>query len=239
MKIIFFGDSVTEGSFELLTVNGSVEGIVDQSSCYVRLVADRLRHACPASSFEIVNAGVGGDGTAAALKRIRTDVLDEQPDLVVVCFGLNDVFDRDAEAYGERLGTIFRLLREEGIAVLFMTPNMMNTYVSPQTHEAFVETAAITAACQNSGVLDAYMETARREAAHQAIPVADAYARWKELAAYGVDTTQLLANWINHPSRKMHALFADVILAALEEHHLIQDAGGHRPVSARLPRSRR
>ena len=66
-------------------------------------------------------------------------------------------------------------------------------------------------------------EKAHAWAAEYGVPVADAYARWKALDAYGVDTTQLLCNWINHPSRKMHALFADVLLGCIRENRLIKE----------------
>ena len=39
------------------------------------------------------------------------------------------------------------------------------------------------------------------------IPVCDCYAKWKELAKTQ-DTTMLLANRINHPTKEMHELFA-------------------------------
>ncbi len=42
------------------------------------------------------------------------------------------------------------------------------------------------------------------------VKIADAYAEWKRLAECE-DTTALLANGINHPTREMHELFADVI----------------------------
>ena len=118
---------------------------------------------------------------------------------------------------------MFRKLREKGESVVYMTPNMLNRYVSPYVNEAVTETARDCADCQNSGVLDRYLDAARAKAAEYGVPVADAYARWKALDAYGVDTTQLLCNWINHPSRKMHALFADVLLGCIRDNRLIKE----------------
>ena len=40
------------------------------------------------------------------------------------------------------------------------------------------------------------------------VPVCDCYALWKQLEAGGVDTTELLSNKINHPTREMNRLFA-------------------------------
>ena len=61
---------------------------------------------------------------------------------------------------------------------------------------------------QNEGVLDAYFAAARRVALEEGAKVADGYAAWKAMADAGVDTTYLLANHINHPTRAMHWLFA-------------------------------
>ena len=41
--------------------------------------------------------------------------------------------------------------------------------------------------------------------------VVDAYHAWKKLSEYGVDVTELLSNKLNHPTRAMHKLFADLL----------------------------
>ena len=223
MKIGFFGDSITEGCFEIVTVNGRTEILRDKPACYASRVEDGLRREYPGTAFEFFNAGISGNAAADGLGRIQTAVLDRNPDLVVLCFGLNDVYYRDPEVFAGRLGEMFRMLREKGVSVVYMTPNMLNRYVSPYVNEAVTETARDCADCQNSGVLDRYLDAARAKAAEYGVPVADAYARWKALDAYGVDTTQLLCNWINHPSRKMHALFADVLLGCIRENRFIKE----------------
>ena len=58
---------------------------------------------------------------------------------------------------------------------------------------------------------------AREEARAQGVPVADTYRVWDALAAAGVDTTEMLANSINHPSREAHRLFVNEILRVLLE----------------------
>ncbi len=39
---------------------------------------------------EVINAGVGGDTTELGKKRFQKDVLDRQPDITLICFGMND-----------------------------------------------------------------------------------------------------------------------------------------------------
>ena len=223
MKIGFFGDSITEGCFEILTINGEVEILRDKSSCYATRLSNRLKEAYPDLHLEFFNAGISGNATADGLKRLETEVLAQNPDLMITCFGLNDVYYRDADVFSDRLKEIFLRLRNENITVVYMTPNMLNTYLSPNVHERVIETAKDCADCQNGGVLDGYMEKAKQVAKECGVYVVDAYAKWKELYAYGVDTTALLCNAINHPTRKMHALFSDMLFDCIEQNHLIKE----------------
>lgn len=43
------------------------------------------------------------------------------------------------------------------------------------------------------------------------VTVCDCYSEWKKLYKSGIDTTKLLINRINHPDRRMHQLFADML----------------------------
>lgn len=70
-NVICFGDSITQGF-------GAAAG-----QDYPALLRQMTR-------FPIVNAGIEGDTSAGALKRLKTDVLDREPLLVVIEFGAND-----------------------------------------------------------------------------------------------------------------------------------------------------
>lgn len=45
----------------------------------------------PEVPVNIVNAGISGDCAEGGLKRLERDVLSYNPDLIVVCYGLNEV----------------------------------------------------------------------------------------------------------------------------------------------------
>jgi hypothetical protein len=93
--------------------------------------------------------------------------------------------------------------------VIFLTPNMMATRVSPQLlTPLFRNVADLVAKRQEAGILDRYMEAAKALCREKNIPVCDCYEKWKLLRANGVDTTELLSNKQNHPTRDMHWLFA-------------------------------
>ena len=204
MTIVFFGDSVTEGSFE-------IGKPIEPQQVYHKKLEDMWEN----SDITIINAGVGGNNSAMGYDRIDSDVIACNPDIVVVCFGLNDApagLDGLA-SYGESLQNIFDKLK--GIKTIFMTPNMLNTYVHNGTNAEYLEFADKTARIQNEGVMDKYMQIAIEIANKNNIAVCDCYKEWKKLQNYGIDTTVLLSNYINHPTRAMHQLFADMLKAML------------------------
>ena len=60
----------------------------------------------------------------------------------------------------------------------------------------------------NEGIFDSYMQQMRDVAKEEEVPLCDVYARWMTLYHSGVDITDLLANYLNHPTRDMHWAFA-------------------------------
>ncbi len=219
VTIAFLGDSVTQGCFEIYRrADGNMETVFEQQAGYHHKVAQILGLLYPAVPVQIINGGLSGDNAVHAYQRIDRDVIRYQPDLAVVCFGLNDAMQGLSylPRYLEALEEIFLKLKEQGIEVIFMTPNMMNTKCSCHLEADWVrEYAAATGKIQNDGVLDTYMEAAKEICAKHGIAVCDVYAKWKRLHACGVDTTELLANKTNHPARQMHWLFAYALVETM------------------------
>ena len=102
-RIVCFGDSIT-------------------AKGYPEVMAKLL------GGVEVVNAGVGGNTTAMALKRIDKDVLARKPDVVVIFFGTND--SRLAEPqvhvpvaqYEANLVRMIELCEKAGAKVVVCTP---------------------------------------------------------------------------------------------------------------------
>ena len=212
ITIAFLGDSITQGCFELCKgYNCKFDGINDYEAVYHSQLKKMLSYVFPSAPINIINAGIGGDSAQQGCNRIERDVFPYSPDLVVVCFGLNDACSgvEKLDIYIKSLEDIFHKLEEKGIETIFMTPNMMNTYQSPLTGpDSAMEIAMLTAQIQNNGIMDAYMNAARKLCVKEGIVVCDCYRKWKTMFDTGVDTTKLLSNHINHPTRKMHVLFA-------------------------------
>ncbi|MBR3761260.1 MAG: hypothetical protein IKK59_00805 [Lachnospiraceae bacterium] len=212
VTIAFYGDSVTQGCFELYKVGeAGHQTVFDKTSVYHAKIAQILSVLYPTVPVNIINAGISGNGAKGALKRLERDVLKFHPDLTVVCFGLNDSGGglEGLQDYKDSLEQIFSQLEDVGSEIIFMTPNMMATEVSCHvTDSHFIAIAEDACKRQNEAIMDQYMQAAKEVCAQQGVRVCDCYEKWKALAASGVDVTELLANKINHPTREMHWLFA-------------------------------
>ncbi len=216
--IAFFGDSVTEGCFELIPRrSGGHDNVFDRESVYHKKVSEILGVLFPTVPLNIINAGVAGTGAAYGLSRIERDVLSKNPDLTVVCFGLNDCGKEDEglAEYVESLREIFRCLREVESEIIFMTPCMLAENVSETIHPDFIELAEKLSDRQRRGVLDRYMDAARTLCEEENVPVCDVYAKWKRMAELGVNVTELLSNKLNHPTRELHNLFATSLVETM------------------------
>ncbi|MDE6412009.1 MAG: GDSL family lipase [Clostridia bacterium] len=87
MKIIFFGDSITDAERDRENPNDLGKG-------FVLFAANKLRLLYPEKELLILNKGIGGERTTELLQRIEKDVVAEKPDLVVLLAGINDVWRR-------------------------------------------------------------------------------------------------------------------------------------------------
>lgn len=219
--IAFLGDSVTQGCFEIYKKeNNQIETVFEQRHSYERTVTDILAMLFPMVPVNTLNAGISGDWSTRGVERVERDVLRHEPDLTVVCYGLNECRGKpeSVEIYTEALRKIFNKVRTSGSELIFMTPNMMNTYVSPHlTDPDFIKIAEVTAKNQNNGIFEAHIDAARSLCREMNIPVCDCYAIWKRFSESGVNTTDLLANKINHPTREMNRLFAYELVRTMFE----------------------
>ena len=200
VTIVAFGDSVTHGAV--------ADGEINYETVYYNRLRQMINARRNYMPVNVINSAIGGTTAAASLARMDRQVFDHHPDLVIVCFGLNDV-NGSLETYLNALRTIFARCKEEEVEAIFLTPNMLNTYVAEDTAKVHWEYAHKTAEMQNSGRMDQYMSEACALAREMEITVCDCYSKWKALAAAGKDTTMMLANRINHPTKEMHALFAE------------------------------
>lgn len=126
MKIVFFGDSITDAERDRTDP-------ADLGKGYVKIAAGKLRPLYPGLTIEILNKGVGGDRTADLLLRLQEDVVDEHPDVVVLEVGINDVWRRfscgeivSPEQFKNNYGKIVAAIKGTGAKLLILQPYALN-----------------------------------------------------------------------------------------------------------------
>ena len=212
INIVIFGDSVS---------HGCLLNHIDYENVYWNRLRKKLNAVRDFVPVNMICSAISGTTANASVCRLEKQVLNHNPDMVIVCFGLNDV-NGSLETYLRSLRTIFERCTEAGAEVIFMTPNMMNTYVAEDTPEKHLEYAYKTAEMQTSGRMDRYISEAARLATEMGITVCDCYSKWKEISKTQ-DVTMLLANRINHPTEEMHRLFADSLYETIMGSENIQN----------------
>ena len=199
ITVVAFGDSVTHGALSTDEFN--------YETVYWNRLRRKINEVRSYVPVNVIDAGIGSTTAKDGLGRMESQVFTHNPDLVIVCFGLNDV-GGTLDDYMSSLKIIFERSNRQGCETIFMTPNMLNTYVSDDVAADLKEYAEKTAEIQNSGRMDKFMYSAAELAEDLGIKVCDCYSEWKRLSKTR-DTTALLANRINHPIKEMHELFAD------------------------------
>ncbi len=199
INIVVIGDSVT---------HGAVNGYIDYEGVYWNLLKQKLNQFRSYIPVNVINTAIGGTTAEESVERIERQVFRHEPDLIIACFGLNDV-NFPLENFLGALEQIFSKCQAAGYDLIFMTPNMLNTYVADDVEERYRKYSAKTAEYQKEGGrMDQFMAEAKALATRMGVTVCDCYAKWKEISKTQ-DVTQLLANRVNHPTSEMHKLFAD------------------------------
>jgi len=201
ITIVAFGDSVTHGAF--------AADVLDYDAVYHNRLRKKILAIRDYVPVNVINAGIGGINTTRSLARIESQVTAHNPDLVIVCFGLNEL-GQELDTFLNSLGIIFDKCLRCGAEVVYMTPNMMNTYVSSRVSKVHFDYAHVTADYMNSGKMDRYIDAAKELAQKKGVKVCDCYGKWKQISETQ-DINELLANGINHPIEEMHELFADML----------------------------
>ena len=203
ITIVAFGDSMTHGALK--------DDEFDYEAVYWNRLKKKINNIRSFVPVNVINAGIGGTTATDSVARMDKHVLTHNPDVVIVCFALNDV-NGPLEKYIESMEIIFDKCQKSGAEVIFMTPNMLNTTaVEGIPHYNY---AIKTAQMQNEGKMDLYIESAIKLAEKMGVTVCDCYKEWKKLSETQ-DITYLLANYINHPTKEMHELFAQKLFETI------------------------
>ncbi|MDN5284267.1 MAG: hydrolase family protein [Mucilaginibacter sp.] len=115
VKVVFFGDSITE------------YGV--QSTGFITLVEQRLKAEKRDQDFEVTGAGIGGNKIYDLYLRYEDDVLTKDPGVVVIWVGVNDVWHKrlfgtgtDWDKFGRFYGALIKKMQAKNIKVVICTP---------------------------------------------------------------------------------------------------------------------
>lgn len=99
-RIVCFGDSLTYGI-------GASTGL------------DYPSRLAEMTGIEVINSGVSGDTTERGLARLKEDVIDYEPDVVLITLGGNDLKNRvEKNAARENLINIIKNIQDAGALVI-------------------------------------------------------------------------------------------------------------------------
>ena len=141
ITIVAFGDSVTHGALGA--------GEINYETVYWNRLRGKILEKRSYVPVNVINSGIGGVSAKGSLARFESQALKYEPDLLIICFGLNDV-NGELEDYLAALREMFSLSKERGIDTVFLTPNMMNTYVAADTHPQHLSTQRRWQTCRTA-----------------------------------------------------------------------------------------
>ena len=120
-RIVFLGDSITQAG---AGPNG-----------YVTLVRKAIEKRRPNANIEVIGAGISGNRVPDLQARLKKDVLDRKPTLVVIYIGINDVWhsirDRGTsrEDFQAGLEDIISQIHDAGAKVILSSPSVIGERV--------------------------------------------------------------------------------------------------------------
>ncbi|MFH1612445.1 MAG: GDSL-type esterase/lipase family protein [bacterium] len=190
-NLIFFGDSITA------------------DSCgFVNIIKQLFFEISHLNKIKIINAGVSGDTTVHALKRIENDVISKNPNKVFLMLGVNDSCIRFSEQvqlvslkyYCQNLTIICNLIKKETNAkIILMTP----TIVIGSLVKHFVW----------EKIIDEYAQTVKEIAKKEKLEMIDIFASFEKYK----NKSKLFIEDGVHPNILGHRVIAYEILSFLSK----------------------
>jgi len=110
--VVAFGDSLTRGY-----------GVTAPGKNFVTYLSEYTK-------INIINSGKTGDETADALVRLKSDVLDYKPDVVMIFLGGNDFLDGyTEEVFTANMHAIVKAIKKSGAKIILIGGNK---YIAPK-----------------------------------------------------------------------------------------------------------
>ena len=204
VTLVAFGDSITAATRQA------------PQARWPEILKHSLHERFPGCSFNVINAGVGGNTSREGLRRIEKDVLTHDPDFVLVEFG-NDATPNPArhvsfEEFVDNLRQIQSRVaeRSNGRLVMLTFPPMIDRWHAKYNDEFY----------KRNGGQDAYQEhyrkLTRQFAKDHGLALADIDKAVREEISRHDARAFILPDGV-HLTDRANRLVAEVVLAALGE----------------------
>ncbi|MCL2834423.1 MAG: SGNH/GDSL hydrolase family protein [Treponema sp.] len=184
INIVCHGHSVPAGYFATPTVN--------TFESYPHLLHKIIKQAFPFAAVNIIVTAIGGETSDLGAKRFVNEVLNHNPSVVTIDYGLNDRRIRLEKAYAAWCSMIEKALLKN-IKVILLTPSWDTSYLIND---------------DNWKNLVLHAEQIRSLADKFEVGLSDSFLKFGEYIEAGNDLNSLLSQ-SNHPNSIGHQLIAD------------------------------
>ena len=117
VTVVVIGGSITQGTIS----SGSSDSSVENKRCYADIFFSWWEETFPQTEFEFINAGIGATDSYLGVHRVQSDVLDYNPDIVLVEFAVNDI---NSDFYKKTYDNLVRIIAKNenkpALLLLFM-----------------------------------------------------------------------------------------------------------------------
>jgi lysophospholipase L1-like esterase len=218
-------DKITESKRPIVLFGASSTALRPGTKTYSEILEQTFQEKN--IPIEVINAGVPGNTTALALQRFQKDVLDHNPSLVVIQFGINDSAvdvwkDPPKEkprvelpAFLMNMESMIDRIQDQNGEVILMSPQRMSW--SKKTRELYGKPPYVSNDEDGFNViLDTYVAGLRELAVRKKVRFIDINAAYsKHPSDYGEPYSELLNQDGMHPNDKGHKLVFNLLIEQL------------------------
>lgn len=178
MKILFYGDSITDAHRDRNLDNY----LGSYGFGYPSFVAGELLSKHP-EQYEIINRGISGNRIVDLYARIKADVWNLQPDVLSILVGVNDVWHEINYGNGvelERFDKIYRMMLDDTLKVLpdlkivLCEPFVLDGAATAEKYEDFLQVKmyakAVKQIAEDYNLLFVSLQETLEEAAKRSAP---------------------------------------------------------------------
>lgn len=212
LTIVAFGDSITEG----------IHGGAYTSEAYPAFLEKMLQKE--QIDVQVINKGVPGETAPEALFRLQRDVVDLNPDIVLIMYGANDSYIPpdfnfpavSVENFSKAISRMVDRLAELSIRTILMT----TTPFAELDFFGIVEKDSLEL---NRQSLEAHLEEVGKITDEKQLQLIDNYKIWHQLDKTKSIIKDYLPDGV-HPNSKGNYLLAETIYQALMNDFHTRDA---------------